>query len=787
MLEAYRRVAWCAVWLSLLCGVVFGCPARSWATVIIVESGMQFEGRVAELTSLNENPLNPAPDGGPRIILIDDDLRRTFIPRTPAVRVAESPPVAQEKIKISQQVADAGQRIVTVGPIILVTLFNQHGHRIFSMQGPHGQIDVMQGITEITPTYTRVEGLRAKSSYVWDMRVATSSIPSETLSQVLRKQIDLNNPDDRLRVVRLYLQAELYAEALRELDSAITAFPDLANLKDQADRMRQLLAQSLLREIELRRNAGQHERVVALLNNFPEKGIAGVTLVTVRDLLAEYEKRYGQHGQALKLLDDNIQLVADEPTRTRLAAIHEEIEQELNVHNLSRMADFLRLSDDAALKPDQKVALAVSGWLLGGGASIDNLAVASSLVSVRDEAQKYLSGTRPHERDEALERMRSLEGATPAYLAQIIANMKPPVATEATEQETPGLYELTVPGIEEQADFSYYVQLPPEYNPYRRYPCVVTLNGAGTSELQQVDWWAGTYNEQARMRDGQAARRGYIVIAPKWQKPFQRKYEFTLREHAAVLFTLRDACRRMSIDTDRVFLSGHSIGGEAAWDIALSHPDLWAGVIPIVANSGRYVHKYSKNAKSLPLYFVGGERDNAWLNNNGMELDRYLEADFDVTIVQYLGRGHEHFSDEIQRIFEWMELPAHRRNPFPRQIEALTMRPWDNYFWWLELSDIPDRSISLPAESNERTVRPIQTKAEILDTNRITVSAPSGQGTVWLAPEMLDFDQPFAISIDGRVIRNVPALDIRVLLEDVRTRGDRQHPFWNKVTWPEQR
>ena len=53
---------------------------------------------------------------------------------------------------------------------------------------------------------------------------------------------------------------------------------------------------------------------------------------------------------------------------------------------------------------------------------------------------------------------------------------------------------------------------------------------------------------------------------------------------------LRDACKRFSIDIDRVFLSGHSMGGDAAWDIGLAHPDLWAGVIPIVAAADKYVN-----------------------------------------------------------------------------------------------------------------------------------------------------------------------------------------------------
>ena len=38
-----------------------------------------------------------------------------------------------------------------------------------------------------------------------------------------------------------------------------------------------------------------------------------------------------------------------------------------------------------------------------------------------------------------------------------------------------------VPGIDKEPNVPYFVQLPPEYDPYRRYPTIVTLNGAGTT------------------------------------------------------------------------------------------------------------------------------------------------------------------------------------------------------------------------------------------------------------------------------------------------------------------
>ncbi|MBC8351226.1 MAG: peptidase [Planctomycetes bacterium] len=764
------------------------CTNNGAATVITMKSGWQVEGRIAEMGSLNENPLNPGTEGGTKpIIIVDDGLRRTFVRDLDVSAVAESPPTSNERIRIKQPVAEAGRRIGNIGPILGVTEFDKWGRRTFTMQGPRGQLDVIQGITEITPTYARVEGLRG-TGLIWDMRMATSSLSREIISTVIRQSMPENKPDDRLRIVRLFIQANRFGDALLELDSLIRDFPEVEELRGQADRLRQSLAQRMLREIELRRDAGQHSRAYTLLGAFPEKGVAGVTLLTVRDMLALDEKRQQQLDQSLVLIAENIGEIEDETVKEKLAPIEAEIKDELNFHALDRMADFLRLSDDPSLKPDQKVALAVSGWLLGSGEAIDNLAVAVSLFEVRNEATKYLNAKRTHERDEILERIRSLEGGSPSYLARLIAQMKPPIATEVPELESPGLYQLTVPGIQQQPEFSYYIQLPPEYDPYRRYPCIVTLNGAGSTEMQQIDWWAGTYSDQSQTRQGQAARHGYIVIAPMWQKEFQREYEFTLREHATVLYALRDACQRASIDTDRVFLSGHSMGGDAAWDIGLSHPDLWAGVIPIVANADRYIHKYSDNGRGLPMYFVGGERDGGWLNENGMELDRYLKGSkYDVTVVQYLGRGHEHFQDEIQRLFDWMELSSHRREFFPREIEALSMRPWDNYFWWLELSQIPARALALPAEGKERTVRPIKTAARILENNRITVSARSGRGVVWLSPEMVDFEQPITVTVNGRNIRKDAATDVKTLLEDVRTRGDRQHPFWASVEWPANR
>jgi pimeloyl-ACP methyl ester carboxylesterase len=315
--------------------------------------------------------------------------------------------------------------------------------------------------------------------------------------------------------------------------------------------------------------------------------------------------------------------------------------------------------------------------------------------------------------------------------------------------------------------------------------------------MQQIAWWAGDVVEKSMMRGGQASRRGYVVIAPQWQRPQQAEYEYSFREHAAVIYTLRDACRRISIDTDSVFLSGHFTGGDAAWDIALAHPDLWAGCVMIAPRGDRYVKYYRDNARQVPLYFVSGEKyagpgmDSNWLMQNATELDRYLsDTRTDCTLVLYQGRGRdrEGFSDEIQRIFEWMALGAHRRNFDVNRIDAVSMRPWDSYFWWLECEGFPPRTMVLPQAWPQPGARVVNIHARIIEkTGRIEVSPASSRATIWLSPEIIDFDRPIQVVVNGRELREEIKPSVDVILEDVRTRGDRQHPFWARVDWPESR
>jgi len=772
------------------------CNGISVGAVFKLENGIILEGRHGKLSSMLQNPFQKNTDGVNAnlrlIVFVTNDLTRTYFCSYQVADLAETRPQAMERFQIDQRVAESGKTVGSVGSIIGVTDFNKFGRRIFSMNvHGRGRVDIIQGITEITPKWTKIEGLLAARPVAWDMRIATTSIPKNQLSAILMQHLDADKPNDRLRVVRFYAQAERYDDARAELEAAIREFPELNELKKEERALRQLSANQAIREIQRRRKAGQYDLVWNLLSNFPDEDVAQETLLKVQQLLDENNSNKARAERVLKFFDLHAEQIGDPAVKKSLVPIRKEIATGLSMDTLSRFGSYLRLADDKALAVEQKLALGTSAWLAGSASNIQNLTVAISLYRVRDLIQKYLRSQLAADRTEILKQIQSLEGGTPEHVARIIAHAMPPIETdfETPDGQPAGLLDLSVSGLTGHADIRYRVQLPPEYNPARRYPAIVTLHSANTTPEHQIDWWAGSYDEPAQRRRGQAARHGYIAIAPEWTRQFQTKYEYSAAEHAAVLYALRDACKRFSVDTDRVFLSGHSMGGDAAWDIGLAHPDLWAGVIPIVATADKYVTRYWENGRQLPMYFVTGELDGNRLARNIRDFDRYLtKQDFDVVISQFLGRGHEHFQDEILRLFEWMSL--HQRDFSPTKFQFRSMRTWDNFGWWVEIDQIPRRSLVVPVRWPPKNgARPIVTSGAKLANNHLRVTTGAGQVTVWLSPDNVDFSQPISISVKGKNYTKLESATptLQVLLEDVRTRGDRQHPFWAKCQFPKGR
>jgi predicted esterase len=143
----------------------------------------------------------------------------------------------------------------------------------------------------------------------------------------------------------------------------------------------------------------------------------------------------------------------------------------------------------------------------------------------------------------------------------------------------------------------YRVFLPGSYDGSKPYPLVIALHGMGGDENSYFDQYA---NGAFKM---EAEKRGYIVACPKGRQPASM-YVGTAEQD--VMDVIAEMRRSYRVDPDRIYLTGHSMGGFGSWSIAIDHPEVFAAIAPI--SGGGNPSAMSKIAH-IPQLVVHGDND----------------------------------------------------------------------------------------------------------------------------------------------------------------------------------
>ena len=353
------------------------------------------------------------------------------------------------RIRIWQDVAETGGGIGRIGRPVRVTPFDEYGRRIFEMQGKDGVIPVVQGITEITPAYAKVEGLAGPKAIVWDERIATSSIPRDVLDKILTRAVPRDNANARLEVVRLYLESDRYRDAQKELEQVVHDFPDMKSLSDEVAQLHQLGAKLALKEIQLRADVGQPQLARALLSKFPSEGVNGEILQQVREMLANYDAGDHQREDLLTRVNAQVALVKDDNSRH----LAEDFAKEIAADADSECAEagWLRSTGWRTRRICRRSRrwrwrLAVGWW--------ERMRRRTTFIT-RSRWRRRGTGCgsilrEPTviERQRLLTEVRDTEGASVKRIAQILKLMKPPLDVPKEAKKGPGLFELDDTGAE---------------------------------------------------------------------------------------------------------------------------------------------------------------------------------------------------------------------------------------------------------------------------------------------------------------------------------------------------
>jgi hypothetical protein len=189
------------------------------------------------------------------------------------------------------------------------------------------------------------------------------------------------------------------------------------------------------------------------------------------------------------------------------------------------------------------------------------------------------------------------------------------------------------------AGATYCIHVPKSYDPLVATGLVVGLHGGGAN-AKDPTIVTGNGQEAMNFYDDLAEDRGVIVVCPSAiEAPWSAK------KNEAFLDALLDEMRILyNVDENRIWLTGHSMGGFGSWYWGPQRAEVWAAFAPCAGGGG------SPATKGLPVYIyhgtddrvvgVGGDR--AVADN----LAKEKGADFVYTEIDKVGHG---FPDWVRK------------------------------------------------------------------------------------------------------------------------------------------
>ena len=720
--------------------------------------------------------------------------------------------------------------LTDIGETVKVSEFNSKWIRTIeakSFVAANAHID--QQITHIDPHMIYL----VSATHLWRLSYRTNEWDPKLVRKLLVMHPELSEPDGkcvplkRIALAKFMLDAGWLQYAKDETERLKREFTaalpkDAQEAHDKLTKeIDQATAELVVREAEKALAAGRYKYAAEVLAIFPEKTADSKEVARAAKVGADLKTGQERHDTARRVLSGLIDdvsgtrplnalvavgggaaLGAWKPEKAvtsqalELAAAGAHVFAELHPDSAMRIETFVTLATQAereraagkepTKKPDELIATAISGWALGRNGATPNVESALKVWSARQLVLAYQRGESPASRNDALSRYRKNAALDIPQLAQVIS-LLPPAEPEDLNDRTGkplsigktvpgGVYQRTsAPAPGHAAGIDYIVKLPPEYHHGRAYPVLIVLTHAG---INPEDVLGPLMTE--------SEKNGYIVVAPEWTNQFGKGWQWRPEDHVYVTAVLRDAVRHFTVDNDRVFLCGVGEGANMAMDVGASHPDLFAGVVPMapIPKWGNFFIEYWRNAQKLPFYVVTGELAGQSLPNLRHIFANWTRHGFPAVMTIYKGRAVEWFAAETPTIFDWMSRKTRVNGTATlalgsnRQSWAM-LRENDNRFYWLQADKVV-------VGKNGGAIVPALMQGDVRG-NLIDLKCDKVKHlTVWLSAEMIDWTKPVKVQINGSVPSGwskakaiEPSLD--VLLEDYHERGDRRMLFLNKL------
>lgn len=280
---------------------------------------------------------------------------------------------------------------------------------------------------------------------------------------------------------------------------------------------------------------------------------------------------------------------------------------------------------------------------------------------------------------------------------------------------------------------------------------------------------------------------GMTVIFPTVIKKEATAWN-TEREERYVLELIEAAKRTFNIDTNRIYLAGHSMGGYGTWSIGGRHADRFAAISPQAGgifamsrpgqkNGGEVeiMRGIVENLKNTPVYFYHGANDPRVGPGPDRAAAKKLQeyrkkfGPYDFVYKEYPNIGHGLPPGGVGPIWNWMKSKV--RNPYPKFVIWEPTRPYKHNFYWLHL-DHPGRGTRI--------------EARIERGNRISLEGNFSGLVIHINEKMgLSLSRELVIQKSGtEVFRGFVDYSLAALLDSIASYRDPNMFFYARVEVP---
>jgi predicted peptidase len=199
--------------------------------------------------------------------------------------------------------------------------------------------------------------------------------------------------------------------------------------------------------------------------------------------------------------------------------------------------------------------------------------------------------------------------------------------------------------ITKAVDCNYLLYLPADYGKAKKnWPLIMFLHGAGErgNNLEVVK------KHGPPKMIAQGKQFDFIIVSP------QCPNDLWWPEQTDVLINLLDEIEKnYRVDTDRVYLTGLSMGGFGTWTLAERYPQRLAAIAPICGGSERYA---ANRLKSVPVWAFHGANDKVVPVEKSQEMVNAVKAaGGDAKLTIYPEAEHDSWTQtyENPELYQW--------------------------------------------------------------------------------------------------------------------------------------